>query len=366
MTVSSMREKASGRIVWVDYARALAILAVVLCHATESAYRMNLEGVGQAAWFSQAAAFTLFTIGRIGVPLFLFMSGYLMLDRSYGLKDCSRFWRSKWCGLLLATEVWVVLYYFFLNITQGRPFSLSLLICNMLFLEPVGMGHMWYMPMIIGLYLFLPFIANGLKALEDWRSLRFPLTIMLALLFVIPVLSVVKQALGGDSESTLIDAGFSGGVYGCYMLLGYCIKKGAFKSVPNWLVVTLGLLAFAFAVVLQLFSYSEGVRYNVWYNNGLLMLAGLALFELLSRATNLRASRVVSTLSYYSFALYLVHFPVRLLLAPIVLGCPLVAFLPRCCGVVILFAAVLALSLPLCVLIARIPKIGAKILYLKS
>lgn len=366
MTASSIREKAARRIVWVDYARALAILTVILCHATESAYRMNLEGVGQAAWFSQVSAFTFFTVGRIGVPLFLFMSGYLMLDRSYGPKECGRFWRSKWCGLLIATEVWVVLYFFFLNVTQGRPFSLSLLISNMLFLEPVGMGHVWYMPMIIGLYLFLPFIANGLRMLEDWRPLRFPLAIMLALLFAVPVLSVVKQALGGGSEATLIDAGFSGGVYGCYMLLGYCIKKDAFKVVPSWLVATLGVLAFAATVLLQLFSYSEGVRYNVWYNNGLLLLAGLALFELLSRAKGLRASRAVSTLSYYSFALYLVHFPIRLLLAPIVLGWAPIASLPRCCGVVALFAVVLALSLLLCGLIARIPKIGAKILYLKS
>lgn len=365
MSATAIKSKTKGRIVWVDYARALAILTVVLCHATESVYKMNLEGVGEASAFSQLSAFTLFTIGRLGVPLFLFMSGYLMLDRFYGLDDCKRFWRTKWCGLLVATEVWVVLYFLFLNATQGRPLSLSLLLSNMLFLEPVGMGHMWYMPMIIGLYLFLPFIANGLKMLDDDRALRFPLAIMVALLFVIPVLSATKQALGGSSEATLIDAGFSGGVYGCYMLLGYCVKKEAFKAIPRWLVVVAGIAAFVLTILLQMFSYGEGVRYNVWYNNGLLLLSGISLFELLSRALTLRPNRTVAVLSYYSFALYLVHFPVRLLLAPIVLKWPFVEASPNFFGVLVLFVVVLAISLLLCWMVARIPKIGTKILYLK-
>lgn len=124
------------RVIWIDWARALAILAVVLCHSTEAIYGLNVnavvDNVGDMTLSSQITAFCLFTTGRLGVPLFLFMSGYLMLDRSYDKDACLGFWKTKWLGLLVATEVWLVLYDLFFCWTNSA-FSLIGLIKNMLF-----------------------------------------------------------------------------------------------------------------------------------------------------------------------------------------------------------------------------------------
>lgn len=350
------------RIVWIDYARALAILSVILCHSTEAIYSLTVDGVAAMGIGSQVAAFAFFTIGRLGVPLFLFMSGYLMLDRFYDRDACVRFWKNKWIGLLVATEIWLVIYNVFLCYAGGAEFSFVGLIENMLFLERVPMGHMWYMPMIIGLYLFLPFMANGLKMLDDARVLIFPLSVGIALFFVMPVTNVLLAGFGLETHTTIIDAGYSGGVYGIYILLGYCVKKGLFARVPFAAAVMGGGTAFVAIVALQIFGFDHGAKAGVWYSSGLLLLAGLCLYLALSHIKAPRIPKAVEVLSYYSFALYLVHYPVKILVTPWIESIELPG---RSFEVVFASIVILAISLVLCAIIARIPKVGAKVLYLR-
>lgn len=357
----SAKNGRAPRIIWIDYARAFAILTVILCHSTEAIYSLQLGDLQATSIFSRLSALTCFTIGRLGVPIFLFMSGYLMLDRFYDEAACRKFWRSKWLALLLATEAWIVIYNIFLCIINHVGFDPMRLLRNMLFIENVGMGHMWYMPMIIGLYLFLPFIANGLKRIDNPRLLLFPLTIACAIFFVTPVASILSQCAGEAAFKSEIAEGFSGGAYGCYMLLGYCVRKRSFDSLPTFGIALLGSVGFALTVGLQLFAYSNGVFAPVWYTNALLLLSGLSMFLLISRMNFLRERRAVFTLSYYSFALYLVHFPVKILLTPFVQA----LHVPHLVGVGMLSLVVLVVSLVVCSLIARIPKIGARILYLR-
>ncbi len=63
------------RIPWLDYARAIAILLVVLVHATENLYSMKAEVLMAMSGPSFLFALTTFTLGRMGVPLFLFPDG---------------------------------------------------------------------------------------------------------------------------------------------------------------------------------------------------------------------------------------------------------------------------------------------------
>ena len=37
----------------------------------------------------------------------------------------------------------------------------------MLFVEKLDMSHFWYMPMIVGVYLFLPIMGSALHTLDE-------------------------------------------------------------------------------------------------------------------------------------------------------------------------------------------------------
>lgn len=342
--------------------RAFAILTVVVCHSTEAVYPLTLDGINSLGGFSQLSAFVLFTVGRFGVPCFLFLSGYLMLDRFYDKQKCISFWRNKWLGILLAAEIWIVVYNLFLCIFGGESFSLIRLFENMLFVKSVGMGHMWYIPMIIGLYLFLPFMANGLKWLDEAKLLTGPLAVALVLFFFLPVASTLLQSFGLSRQESLIAQGFSGGTYGCYLLLGYCCKKKLFGRVPLGVLILGGIASFACTVFLQMLSYARGVYEPLWYNNGLLLVASLCFFLVKSHSQSKRLTEPTRLLSKYSFAIYLVHFPVILLLSPLFAQVPLPF---HCLEVILLSAVALSISLMICVAIARIPGIGAKMLYMR-
>lgn len=70
-----------SRKIWLDVVRATAILCVVLCHSVEAFYHPVLLGQLQVSFPLWNIENLLFTIGRIGVPLFLATTGALMLPR---------------------------------------------------------------------------------------------------------------------------------------------------------------------------------------------------------------------------------------------------------------------------------------------
>ena len=254
------------RIVWIDYARALAIVFVVLCHATELVYQLNIDGVLSRSLHSQAISFMLFTLGRFGVPFFLFMTGYLMLDRKYDSKDIKEFYKSKWLGILLATEIWILIYSAYRVIINHHPIDPVWILDNMLFMSPFNlMPHIWYMPMILGFYLLLPVIANGLHLINEAKVLRFPIALIVVLSFGIPVLNTFYSALDMDPVSVLISTGFSGGEYGCYMILGYFCKRGVFNSVSTPVLSVLCLVGISTTVGEQLFVYGKSLCGLLWY-----------------------------------------------------------------------------------------------------
>lgn len=64
----------------IDLARAFAIICVILTHTTETTYQLQAEAVWGGKHI-KLLALSLFAIGRLGVPIFLFLTGYLLLDR---------------------------------------------------------------------------------------------------------------------------------------------------------------------------------------------------------------------------------------------------------------------------------------------
>ena len=86
------------------------------------------------------------------------------------------------------------------------PLNGKIMIENMLFFRPTEMSHMWYMPVIIGIYLFIPLIVNGLNH-TDVRSMFIPLSVAFLALFVIPVVDVFLLANG---KRLSIDRFFNG------------------------------------------------------------------------------------------------------------------------------------------------------------
>ena len=138
----------TSRLPWIDLVRMIALFCVILCHSVEGIYSLNIDFMLSVSNRTRVFAITGFTVGRLGVPLFLLITGYLMLDREYDTRSTVMFWKRSWLHLLICTVVWFLLYDIFLCIVNAKSPDLITIAENLLFLRTVNMSHVWYMPMM--------------------------------------------------------------------------------------------------------------------------------------------------------------------------------------------------------------------------
>ena len=349
-----------GRIEWLDAARAIAILMVLMVHATENLYVMNPERLNNMSLTSSTFAVTAFTIGRLGVPIFLFLTGYLLLDRNFDEAACRKFWIKNWLGMVITTEVWIILYDIFLPAFHFSHWNNLSFIEDILLIHQVRLGHMWYMPMIIGLYICIPFAARALHKLDS-KLLRFPIGLLSAYALGLPVLALLRRMMGKTDVpyGPALDLGFAGGMYGLYVILGWCMKKGMLKQFSTSVLAIVGFVSFILTVAFQVAAHWKGVNYNVWYNYGLLVICTLCIFELFSRKDHYPFQKVWNWISRNSFGIYLIHFPFCMLISRKLAGVHILMPVK----VIILWSCILAISIIICLIVNRFPKLSRILLY---
>lgn len=212
-----------NRIEWIDLVRAIAILTVLYIHATDGIYIISSDAIMNYTLFSRIFQFASLFIGRIGVPFFLMITGYLLLDRAYDDEKVRRFWTKNCKGLIIVTVIWSIIYA--ISITYVSLFSVNV---NTIEAGNLFFSHMWYMPMIIGMYLSMPFVSNALEKFSSgtiWNA-----TVLFSLLaFLLPFVSTVLAMHGIQNVNIQYCLGFSGGIYGIYIILGYLVKKESLK-----------------------------------------------------------------------------------------------------------------------------------------
>ena len=343
------------RVEWIDLVRALAILTVLYIHASDGIYIISSDAIVNLTIYSRIFNFISIFIGRIGVPFFLMITGYLLLDRSYDDEKVRKFWNKNCKGLIIVTIIWAIIYALCLQFITVESSQVNFAEAGNLFFS-----HMWYMPMIIGMYLSLPFVTAALEKFHPetiWQA-----TIVFSLLaFLLPFVTTVLAMHGIENVNIQYCLGFSGGVYGIYILIGYLTKKGLFKKYSSNNLRILAIISFAICVVFQYYAFTKGFGFDLWYEFPFILTGSFALFELCSRRGKVRAYPLVTFLAKYSFAVLLVHNIFRLPLLPLVVQLPY----SEPVKAIILWILLIVLSYLATVIIYRIPRFGKFILYMR-
>lgn len=155
------------------------------------------------------------------------LTGYLLLDREYDLHSTKMFYKKNLLPLVITWEIWVLFYNIFLCFYRHTEFGIKSFLKELLFLKKVDLPHTWYVPMIVGMYLFIPFVSMVLKKI-DWKIIVFLLAIVFVCFFVVPsanLLKLAQQASTPHQYISQLNLYYSGGTYGLYFVCGYCLKK---------------------------------------------------------------------------------------------------------------------------------------------
>lgn len=302
---------------YLDAARATAIISVTFNHAVNRSF--SIYSGAPAEYASLPVALTvlkviLYIFSRLGVPLFLMISGTLLLPRDYS-KSIGRFVRHNWLQLFVTTELWLAIMFWYLQLSPGSVLHTGGIVkclirfaMTLLFLNPVTMGSMWYMEMILCVYLMIPILAEALKRIPV-RYFALPIALVTICSFLLPDARAFLNGVGIDYYlNTELSSGNLFSQYAVYLLLGYFISKGLLKRLSTKTVLFGAAASFVATCVFQLwlFSRCDSILY---YSSFLLLVISAFLFEIFRRLTaqNAAGMKTARFLADISFGIYFVH-----------------------------------------------------------
>ena len=154
------------RVAWIEYFTIISALAVVLVHVVHG---IIVTATDPSVWW---AGNIVDSMARWAVPVFVMMSGYLLLDpeRDYTLGS---FYKKRAARILVPLVFWSVFFAAFslvLGTIDHQPAGLKEIGLSILNGKPFY--HLWYLYMLVGLYLFAPFIRK-MVASTSKRELVF-------------------------------------------------------------------------------------------------------------------------------------------------------------------------------------------------
>lgn len=334
-------------------------MSIVWCHCMENNYHMGLDGFRQLSPIKGFMRDLIYTGGRLGVPVFIMLSGYLLISRHpcSSPKDFLRFYRTKWWPLLRCWWLWIALYALFAFLYWGH-FDLRELLDTLIFQKgPYAMSHVWYMPMIIGLYLMIPFYS------AIFHRLGHTIVLLMAAFCVLK--SVILPLLEYHGSWDL--ASF-GDCYNAYILLGavaiIMCSSDHERGLCRIFIKASPFLAVTAIIWIGSYYYNAHARQiniGLWYSEPRLIIASFLIFM---GCRNLRHLdfRLVSWLSRAAFTIYLIHNPIIYL---IVDHTPIKNVLPRSLSTVALWMITMLLSCAVVAVLQRSATVRRYLLLMK-
>ena len=309
------------RMFYLDVARVIAIISITLNHAVNRSYHTygkQLEEFLTIPLASTLLKVTVYIFSRIGVPLFLMITGVLILNKKMqDASDIKRFYRHNLLSLLITSEIWYFLMYWFLTIgsngivEKGWPAVIGGMFSTLLFQNQNTMGSMWYMPMILCVYTTLPFLVivkDKLKGSGE-KLIYLPVALLFLIAMVLPSVNDLLSILGRNRFSSPLTENYLFCYYYIYIIIGYLVGRGALAKYKTGTIIAGGLGSFVISCGYQLWIYTMPADYPIGYNFPLLPVCAGFLFELLRRgADKLRkAEKPITCVSRISFGIYFVH-----------------------------------------------------------
>ena len=325
---------------WADLCRFVAIFGVVLIHTVGSAFNQY----GEIPLNDWLIANFLDSLVRCAVPLFLMLSGALILCPGEEIVTLSIIWR-RVRRVLFPLLVWSVIY------LEWNSYNSGISIDWLSILSAPAMYHLGFAYYIIGIYLLLPVFQVLFKIIQAQLGIRIYLFLFwflstsVSVYWLLPLLSLLDQT------------SFFG-------LGGYFVIGGIIVFLPQNRIST-KVWAFIFGVsTLTTFGLTW---YLCWKNNAPIetayiysspnvLVSAISAFILFTRVTlSATVEKIINWLSDKAFLIFFVHV---LVLEFVRYSSPFTSinqYLPMFISILILSISTIGISLIISTLLRLIP-----------
>lgn len=289
----------------LDIARIVAVFAVVMIHISADFVTMHSLNTNE---FVVGNLFD--SLSRIGVPLFLMISGSLFLDENKEV-TLKTILSKNVKTLAVITVIWAIIYSLIYNVAFPLMKSETVNAKSVVGGMVNGHYHMWYLYMIMGLYIITPFLRRFVCKENKGMALFFIIA-SFCLQFFRPIINAIgEMGLNLSFVNTWIDKfhlDFFGG-YVTYFLTGwYIVHVGIKQKSHRCIVYFLGAVSLS-AIVL--YVHFTGDYTNAYENIGApVFLYSVSVFLALNninwKLKDKTAKKLVH-LSKLAFGVYIVH-----------------------------------------------------------
>lgn len=290
------------RVAYCDALRLIAIICVILIHifAIYRDYYLNVNRV----YYTLVTFLDSFT--RTAVPLFFMLTGAFMLSDKKDLRY-KDYLKKRIPKLLIPYLVFSLIYYLYEMNFNFAKFNFKELAIQIT--APYGTKyHLWFMPVMIMIYLLIPFLKKEINSLtrENIKTLIILIFLFGNLFNTINVITSLYNfpILKGFTFPELI-------IYCNYLFLGYYLYKFEIKKRKK--IYILGIVSILLMPALD-FITSTTIRNDIAFNaTGILAfvpaIAIFVLFKYNYQKLHIpkKLERVINKINPLVFYIYLSH-----------------------------------------------------------
>lgn len=297
----------NNRIFYLDILRVIACLSIIMIHSSAP---YVIENIGSFNFWIGNIFNGLF---RIGVPLFIMISGALMLDKNYKfspnklLKHITK--------LIIFFIFWSTIYCIIFNIIgkifiKHESIDIQLVVSSLI----KGHYHLWFVYLIIGLYLIVPILRlwvtdNNKKYIEYF--------IILSIIFTYIIPQIIN--IGSNYNSLFVHLNdiiegylqlqYVGG-FTSYFILGWYFNNYDIKN--KKIICMFGFISLLITIIGTYILSASTEKLITMYGNLSInvLFQTIAMFIIIKdRFINLqnKNNKIISSISKCSLGIYAIH-----------------------------------------------------------
>ena len=298
--------KTKKRFFGIDLIRVLSCFLVMQIHSGQLYYIDSEGGLVKNEKNIYPGIFN--SMALVSVPLFVMISGYLLLPMK---TNYSTFLKKRFTRILfpyLAFNLFYNVYYYFKGNIDLKTMFLNIPYVLINF----SVGHLWFLYMIMGIYLYIPIITPWIKTAEK-KHFYYYFTIWGISSFSC-YLHLFYDGIWGEvfwNNCTIVSSfiGYSG-----YSVLGAFIKL----HLKDKNLYILGIILYVIGTIINIGGYfykreeattTQEIEITWRFDSFNVAIASFGVFLLLRKVEckNKIITKILNDISLKSFGMYLIH-----------------------------------------------------------
>ena len=215
------------RIKYLDELRIFSILMIILLHVL---------GIFCYKYFGYTKSFLLMTLlssfTRVGVPIFFMMTGILLFAKKD--EDYFTYFKKRVMRLIVPFLFFSFVYYIYHVITKTTTLSIFEMVRQIT--SSNTEYHLWFMPVIITIYLFIPFLKKLVLNLKQ-KELKTLIALIFIMCNTFLGIQAITTVFGYSLMSNFLLPNLIG--YTNYLFLGYYLYKYDYKISKRLLITSI-------------------------------------------------------------------------------------------------------------------------------